>query len=82
MSRLVYVKLNYISYSLPQTACLDTEESGTEIFRPKSDKLAIFSIFFSFSNIAVKLFTLDEKFSLLEFSPIKSHRNFAATIFN
>ena len=51
-----YVKLDYISSLLPQTACLG-KICGPRYLGPKLAKSAIFSIFFSFSNINFEILT-------------------------
>ena len=57
----IYVKLDYISSLLPQTACLG-KICGPRYLGPKLAKSAIFSIFFSFSNITFEIFILEENF--------------------
>ena len=54
-----YMKLDYISSLLPQTACLG-KICGPRYLGPKLAKSAIFSIFFSFSNIIPKHFPLSK----------------------
>ena len=54
------VKRDYISSLLPQTACLE-KICGLRYLGPKLAKSAIFSIFFSFSNITFKIFIFANK---------------------
>ena len=64
------MKLDYISSLLPQTACLG-KLCGPRYLGPKLAKSAIFDIFFSFSNIPVELFILEENFCPFKF---RSHQ--------
>ena len=57
------VKLDYISRWMPYTACL-RKSLLAEIFGPKADKVGYFKIFFSFSNITLEIFILEENFCL------------------
>ena len=59
----IYVKLDYILSLLPQTACLG-KICGPRYLGPKLAESAIFSIFFSFSNITFEIFILEENFCL------------------
>ena len=57
----ICVKLDDISSLLPQTGCLG-KLCGPRYLGPKLAKSAIFSIFFSFSNITFEILILEEKF--------------------
>ena len=61
----MYVKLDYISSLLPQTACLG-KICGPRYLGPKLAKSAIFSVFFSFSNITFEILILEEKIWLFQ----------------
>ena len=78
----IYVKLNYISSSLPQTGCLG-KICEPRYLSPKLAKTAIFSIF---SNLTVDLFNVVEEIFRLQKDrahqpPFLIFRNFAAIIF-
>ena len=60
-SSRIYGKLDYISSLLPQTPCLG-KICGPRYLGPKLAKSAIFSIFFSFSNITFEIFIFEENF--------------------
>ena len=62
-STRIYVKLDHISSLMPQIASLG-KICEPRYFGPKLAKSAIFSIFFSFSNITVEIFILEENFCL------------------
>ena len=70
-------KLDYISSLLPQTACLGYLR-GPKYNSRKLTKSAIFGFFFSFFNITLELFIVEEKFCLLKF---RSHRAASFPIF-